>query len=441
MNILKGFITIPELANNLAGQTAIFGELSQYSRTFSRSQQQYVDTGLHPSIELEAFTSITDTGAAYTPSVGVRAHVLAVAAWIYDQHLAASIPSNTNKATFINTLGTTFPTMTGISINAIVNGNPLSHRMPDYVDWTYDDGGVDVQIKIWFSDASFRTQYDDYEILVVPPVSTINDLNNPTATVALLLVLKTASVVIDEIAALAGTDPYTTLRTQTVTWNDPVVSGATLPTGWTLIIYGAAGNDADAIKNAIREYISTHSALPNWSTLYPTLYADNEFTIIPMWGDVAVAPTVLDPTLYASAVRVGKLITVAAAMIPGTYAQSVVISSYLNAQLYIASAFFRSLQFMVVGNPNNVGATYNFDMLYPDYMDVPTTSADFARMSNNTQLFVVKLNAALDAARTLTSISSIPVGFTRSIRNNRVFLSFDFGGFTYLVLAAVSYLE
>ena len=112
----------------------------------------------------------------------------------------------------------------------------------------------------------------------------------------------------------------------------------------TLIIYGAAGNDADAIKNAIREYISTHSALPNWSTLYPTLYADNEFTIIPMWGDVAVAPTTLDPTLYASAIRVGKLITVAAAMIPGTYAQSVVISSYLNAQLYIASAFFRSLQ-------------------------------------------------------------------------------------------------
>lgn len=441
MNILKGFITIPELANNLAGQTATFGELSQYARTFSRTQQQYVDTILHPSIELETFTTVTDTGAAYTPSVGVRAHVLAVAAWIYAQYQLSAIPSNTNKATFINTLGSTFPTMTGIAINAIVNGNPATKRMPDYVNWTYADGGASVRIKIWFSDASFRTQYDDYEILVVPPASVINDLNNPSATVALLLVLKTAAVVIGEVAALAGTDPYTTLRTQTITWNDPVVSGATLPTNWTLIIYGAAGNDADAIKNAIREYISTHSALANWSTIYPTLYADNEFTIIPMWGDVAVPESGLDPTLYASAVRVGKMITVAAALIPGTYAQSVAISSYLNAQLYISSAFFRSLQFMVVGNPNNVGAAYNFDTQYPDYMDVPTTSADFARMSANTQLFVVKLNDALEKARTLTSISSIPVGYTRSIRNNRVYLAFDFGGFTYLVLAAVSYSE
>ncbi len=441
MNILKGFISIPELANNLVGQTAIFGELSTYSSTFSRNRQQYVDTVLHPAVELETFTTNTDTGSTFTPSVGVRAHVLAVAAWVYEQYKVSAVPSNTNKAAFIASLGIEFPVMTSIVINSIVNGNPITKRMPDSIDWYYNDGGTNTRIKIWFSDASFRTQYDDYEIIAIPPVAVINDLNNNSATVGLVLALKTPAMLIAEVNLAAGLDPYTIVRSQDVTWNSPTTPGATLQTSWTLIIYGAAGNDADIIKNAIREYISSHSLLTNWSTIYPSLYADNEFTIVPLWGDIASPATGLDPALYNSSIRVGKLLTVAATLIPAAYAQSVVISTYLNAQLYIASAFFRSLQFMVIGNPNNIGAAYSFRSQYPDYMDIPTTSADFARLSVNTQAFVIKLNDALEQARTLTAISAIPVGYTRTTRNNRVYLSFDFGGFTYLVLAAVSYSE
>lgn len=441
MNTLKGFISIPYLANNSLGQTAIFGELSTYSQTFSRIKQQFADPTSYPGIELVTFTTVTDTGSQFNPSVAVSGHILAVATWVYEQYQNSLIPSNASKAAFITALTTEFPLMTGVVINEILNGSPSTKRMPDYIYWHFNDGGVDNEIKIWFADSRFRTQYDDFEILVIPPVATLDTLNNPLTTVAQLVLQRTASVVIQAVNTLTNNEPYTILRTQNVVWNSPSSPGVTLPTDWTVVIYGAAGNDTDAIKSAIREYISTHSALTVWSTIYPSLYADNEFVIIPMWGDTSVPENGLDPGLYSASVRAGKLINVAAALIPSTYAQSVVISTFLSSHLYIASAFFRSLSFMAVGNPNNAGSAYSFDALYGDYMNIPTTSSDFARMVVTTQNFIIKLNDALEKAMTLTSISAVPVGYTRSIRNNKVYLTFDYNGYNYLVLAAISYSE
>jgi hypothetical protein len=48
------------------------------------------------------------------------------------------------------------------------------------------------------------------------------------------------------------------------------------------------------------------------------------------------------------------------------------------------------------------------------------------------------LNAALEKAMDLTLTSPVPPGYSRVVRSGRVFLSFDYDGFSYLVLAKIS---
>jgi hypothetical protein len=97
--------------------------------------------------------------------------------------------------------------------------------------------------------------------------------------------------------------------------------------------------------------------------------------------------------------------------------------------------------FMALGNPTNVAADYSFAAKYPDYMDVDSSSADFARMAQYTQDFTVALNAALERAKDLTFTSPIPVGYTRVVRSGKVYLAFTYDAFTYMVLAQISYDE
>ncbi len=440
MNTIKGFISIGAITDNAVGQTAIFGELSDLSRTYSRTKKEYVDAANYPNVRLDSFLTVNGAGSDYSPTTIVTGHILSVANWIYGQHQASTIPSNANKTVFINSLSTQFPDMTNIVINEILNGSPSTKRMPDFVEWHYDDSGVDTLIKIWFSDTRFRSQYvDDYEIFVVPPITPINQLNNTQATVNALLATVTNASIFNAVTTIQGSNPATAVSSYVLTWNDPGAGVGTLSTEWTIVSYGIGGQDTENIKNAIREYISANSVLTVWPDIYPSLYAENEFTIIPLWNDTAVPEAGLDVELYRGAVHSGSLASIATARIPPAYSQSVVISSFLNTNMAIASTAFRSLSVLAVGNPNNINGDFNFIDKYPDYLTAITSSPDWLRMSLNTRNFITQLNDALEKAITLTNISAVPVGYTRVIKNSKVYLSFIYQGFTYLVLSKNSY--
>ena len=439
MNTIKGFISNGTLANNSPGQTAIFGELSERARTYSRTKAEFVIPSLYPNVRLDTFHTRNAGNANYTPNNNVISHILQVASWINDQHVNSAIPSNASKAGFITSLEAQFPAMTQVGINEILNGSPSTKRMPDYVEWHYDDSGVDTLIKVWFSDSRFRSQYDEYNIYIVPPITPINQLNNATATVNSLLANVRHSDIFNAVRTIEGEFPSTDTVTYPIVWNDPGVGTGTINTEWTAVVYGIAGTDLDNIKNAIRQYITDNSALTTWSTIYPALYADNEFVIVPLWGEIAVPESGLDVELYRGSVRAGNLINIALAHIPGSYSQSVNIVSFLGANLAVSSAFFRSLSYLAVGNPNNVNADFNFNSKYGDYLTALTTSPDWLRMSVETRNFITKLNDALEKAITVTATSPVPVGYTRVTRNSRVFLTFTLLGFQYMVLVKDSY--
>lgn len=74
-----------------------------------------------------------------------RNHILEVCQWAYSQYDASAIPLNSNKTAFINALITQFPSMTTVSINEILNGSPSTKRLPDHINWSYNDGGTQTQ--------------------------------------------------------------------------------------------------------------------------------------------------------------------------------------------------------------------------------------------------------------------------------------------------------
>lgn len=441
MNILKGFVSLPALANNASGQTAYFGELSTYASTFSRTKSNFTKPDTCPGVEVIAFTTKNDTGAYITPSATVANHILTVAYWVYQQHQAGMIPSNASKAAFIADMVApgNNPDMTGVEINEIISGASPTLRMPDYVKWSFTSAGVVHDIKIWFSDTRFRSQYDEFEIVVVPPITPINGLNASTATVSLLLAAMTYGTMQQRINTAVNNIPPTVVTPYDVVWHDPGAPGSTRTTTWMAVVYGQAGNDSDNLKAAISQYIADNSALSVWDDIYPDLYAENEYIVLPLWGELGVPEAGLDVELYRGAARTDSASAIAAANLPSSYALSVDLPTYLSANLCMVSAFWRSIQLLIVGNPNNVDGDFNFVTKYPDYLAVNTGSPDFLRMTTATRNFVAALNAALQHALALTQVSPIPVGYSRVIRNNKVYLAFAYGGFNYLVLAKVSY--
>lgn len=471
MKIILGFASIQSLQSSVSGVTAQFGELSDYSRTFSTSRSEFFDPVSYPGVELDAFSTVTDSGSPITPSSATQSHILSVISWVLARHNDNSIPSNVSKASFLTMLAaasvTPYPDPShhitaggsGWEVNQIVNGTPSTSRMPDYVKWNFDDSGDEYQIQIWFIDESFKAQYPNYSIVLVPPMTDINMLDNPAATVSVALATFHPSDLATAIQAAIGTNPATTVTSVNVTYNDPTVSPPAVPgtinTTWVAIVHGQEGINSDNIKDAIRGYIAAHTTTRSggaprpWSTIYPGLYSENEFIIIPMWNDVAIPPSGLDPQVYSSAIKTGKLATVATELLPSSYAASTVLASFLQNNLELMSVIYSAMQALVVGNPNNAEGLYALTQVYADYTDIITTSGDFARMGVATQAFATKLADALDKASTLTIASTVPAGYTRVVRDDRVYLSFTMPSFTvgsltvpdmnYLVLSKGSY--
>ena len=163
--------------------------------------------------------------------------------------------------------------------------------------------------------------------------------------------------------------------------------------------------------------------------------------IIPFWDQLASVDNGYDASLYRSAISKAQLANIEAKQLPGSYNTVANFESYKNQNLITASTTYRALMFMSLGNPNNIQGKFNLLMLFPDYMDIPTNSPDFNRMSNDTQNFCLKLNEALHKCFEYSKSKPIPLGYSLATKSNREYLGFDFNGFKFFIMTRVGYLK
>ncbi|BDH16663.1 MAG: hypothetical protein [Bacteriophage sp.] len=440
MNNLKAFMSMPALANNAKDAVADFGEFSVYSQTFTRDLRNYA-VSAQPDVELCVLQCIDSDGLRATPSDSFIGTLLAFGEWIYQQYIAAAIPADRNKATFVSAIGEQFPAFTNITIGELLVDTVTAGRnMPDYVQFKLLDGATNYLITIWFADAAFRKQYDVYEIDIIPPVDDISVLTSNKAVVSAAILERDQEILLSRIQALRGTDPETAILPLKQTWHDPSDPTSTLTTVWTALIYGAQGYDVDVMKAAARDYLAAHSTYTAWNTIYPDLYSETEFVVFPMWNKLALRENALEIGIYSGMVNNNDMRNLAKTFIPMGYGSTVAdVSTYVDNMLNVGAVYYRALTVGILGNPNNKDQKRQITDIYPDYTALPTTNADFARMSLDTQGFVQALNTALDVARKFDPNDILETGYTRVVRKGMYFLSFTYGDYQYPILTKYTY--
>lgn len=442
---LKAFMAYGSMADNAKDEIAKLGELSVYSETYATDRLIFSGTTggeVQTTVNCSVFSSIDTNGQHKDVPVDYSAILVAMGAWVYTQATSGQFTNDADA--FSQQLTAEFGSVIHeVKVGAMVQQGTYwlpenltfhftqaSNTSPDYTSQS--------RVKVWFSDQAFRNQYDDYLIEIVPPLTPMDDFYKSMTNVDSELKARTIPELMDTVRQLADKAPYTVLRSIDFTWHDPNVEGNTLNTTWTFLIYGQAGNNIDAIKAQLVEYILTRSehTRDEWAAVFPDIFTSTEFIITPMWDQYAVPNKTLIEGVYSPTVNDTRARSVAKATAVGPgYTQD-----YLDTYLNYSTVPYKSLAFLAIGGADNRGDIHQFLEQWPDYMTVSTTSLDFDRMQPKTQQWLDLFYKLLKVAEEMTDTTDIPVGMTRLHRTNDngipvLYVSATFDNVQYLVVA------
>lgn len=436
MGILKGFITIGAMADNAPGQVSQFGELSDLAETYSKEKATYYRPAAN--MALRSFTAVDDSDVPTELPAGISTGVLDLAEHVIGLYNADDMIDFTTPAEFVTYLEGQFNNANYTNIASgdfEVNAGDSNKQFPEYLAWTMTSGSDVYQVRIWFSDVTFRAQYDDYSITVLPPVENVDDLNGSPAAVNNALAAYTKSMLVSDIETAKAATNETILKGHPLTWNDPGAGTSTLPTEWTVLIYGAAGDNNDAINQAIIDYLDNESSvdMSTWELIYPGLFSNTEFYLVPGWGNIAISEVSPTDGIYSPIGRLSDLLAEVVEYAPG-YDQT-----YVESNATVTVSVWKSAMIASIGNVNNAAGNIRLDQAYPDYIAVPTSSVDFARMAVATQQFAIFLTEILEIAETATPTTVLPQGYTRVTRDGKHYVVYRLGEVNFICLTKYSY--
>lgn len=439
MNDIKGFFKIPRLTNNNSDTIAKFGELSPVSETFSRDPRSFESTA-SPNVILRTFRAVNDAGDRLNLPVAVTDRILLLGQWLYNRYDASTIPNQIQSTLLVGDITNEFG-FTNVTVGPISAGTVASKRLPSWVRFVMVVSTISYQVKIWLEDSAFASQYEHHLIFAIPPTPQVDDLR--LDIFGLTQVLTSANAVssyVQRESQITQNYPKTALINYTLTWHDLTDPNRIMETTWVLVVYGNAGTDQEAIKEAIREYIASSSNQGQWDIIYPSLYSDNEFAIVPLWETLAVPETGGMQQLFSPTVTLGQMASVSRARLPVSYAPNTAQGNgHLNDNLRFLPTNYRQVGCLVLGNPNNATEISDIKDLFPDLTAIPSNVADYSRMEASTRTFLELLMDALNEAFTANINSTLPAQFTRAVRNNRIYVSFLHEGYQFMVLARISY--
>lgn len=435
MYVLKAFAVHSQLANNTIGVVAPIGELSTLSLTYARDKGQYRSNDA-PNVTLVTFTSAQDdTPIAVSPDM--TTHVMLVVKAMFDFVFARA-----GQAVFadelLNTLTPAFDTVAqDFQCGAITAGDTIS--APEWLSWTNNSiaglGGN--TLKVWFSDAAFAQQYDDFEIIVIPPTPSLNDFFKTPTEVALALAAQTPSATMERVQAAKGGYPETVVRAETFNYTDPFNPQHVIPATWHVLIYGAAGNNIDSVSDALVQNAldnSTHSR-NEWLTLVPDLFRRTEFIMVPMWDQYAIPNRVVEAGIYSPVANLKRAVALIKQVVGSVVNYP---DTHINDHVSIMAHPFKSLQILSVGSADNRNNWFELSQVFPDILAVSSTGLDFNRMSAATKTWLTALAEMLVVAETMSRYSSIPSSYTKITRGGILYIVKRYGNVNYLLAAKTS---
>lgn len=422
-----GFGTIFQFQNNIPGQESPIGELSSWSRTYSKEKGEYQDTSV-PGYGLVTF-SCKDT----VTEQDVQLEQVEVSEVIEVMRQLVLYASSAIPPIDPNDFRDSIQAQMYASIENLVFGelNSLgAATLPSWVSWTSKTGNKS-DFHIWLADAAFQDQYPNYFINVTPPLTPVVDLLGNWQTQVDKMQTRTLSVLLSEAQESKNQKPETYVRTLEVDYVNRNNVSQKYKVNFVLMVYGVAGDDLDSFKDAIIAFLVAQSGRPesDWQPVFPDLFKRTEFVFWPRWDLISIPNMSQRTGLYSTIVGLQESLDFVMTH------TDFYLQSWTQRNSYSMPINYKLLSMGVVNGENNASDMLDLKVLYPDYLPVDTTSPDFQRMQPNTREWVLFINKMAIAAETATNISQLPRGFRRIKRNDKLFVSGVYNKATYLMAA------
>ncbi len=431
MLTVKGFLSLAKLKDNGTGATAVFGEITNHCRTYAKDVKEYsVET--YAGLELLVF-SAKDNTAPGTIGIPHRDRLLEIGNYIFEQGLV--ITAQWRIQDFISTFETRFAGF----VSEITCG-PLSsdgtRRMPEWIKFRLTiAGSPELSVKLWLRNSAFESQYDEYDIVIVPPVDRIDDLLLAAGQVQNLLENRPMDRVMELVEEAKAKKPDTVTVAQTVKWHNPAQLNNFITLNWFAIVYGPKGNTTDLINTAITDYIASHSAesVDEWKIILPDLFRNTHFVIFPRWDKYAIPNRTSIAGIYSPILTGEESLLFAKSKLPQW------TLAHVTSALQITHHPYRSVGLIVVGGPDNRNNLFKLSDVVTDYIGVEAAHEDFNRQSELTKQWVTMMGNLLRAAENLTTSLDVPAGMRVVERDGLTFVSQKLDNIEYMVAARFNY--
>ena len=431
MFTVKGFISQSSLKDNASTATSMFGEITSFCRTFAKDIKEYSSLD-YSGLELLVFSAKSGTaGQVLTPLQ--RATLLEIGDYFFT--MGATITPSWRILDVVSAFETRFAG----KVSEVVCGNLLSdgfRRLPESITFRLTLTGLaDTAVKLWLSNGAFEAQYDEFEIVVIPPVDSLDSLFLPAGQVETLLASRPMDRTMELIETAKAKMPPTVTVGQPVRWYNPAEAGSFLTMNWFAIVYGPKGNTTDLINAAIVSYILGNSSEPelSWKVVLPDLFRNTHFVVLPRWDLYAIPNRTSIAGIYSPM----------AGMEEGLNFAKTKLTAFTSTHVNMATVFthhpYRSIGMVVVGGPDNRNNLFKISQVVGDYIGVESTHEDFNRQSELTKQWVTMMGNLLRAAENLTNALVVPSGMRVFARDGLTYVSQKLDNIEYMVAARLNY--
>ena len=429
-NSIKAFITMDGYVSNQGTTVSPFGELSTWSMTYAKEKKEYHDPSV-PGHKLFVYSAKDETtGVAYDLPQSLVNQTIAVVKRCLQFSTANVQPLSTVslRNDLIGHFNSPNVQVSTIELGPFVSNGPIA--VPQWISWVSVNHS-NAFCKIWLSDEAFSNQYDEFEIVVVPPIVPIDNLHQTYQNVLTQVNARTQQMLAEQVQTARGRYPETYLRFYDFDLVDQIDPTRKIKTTWAFLIYSRSGDNIDSIKDALAAYIAANSTRTQqeWLLLFPSIYKRTEFSVFPRWDQVSIPNLSNLSALYSSIADPNELISFT------TNAASYYPSNHTSSKLRFLPLDYKALSLCIVGGPTNVTGKEYIEDIVSDYIAVSSTSTDFARMQILTRNWINFIMELIIVAETATRNTTVPLHLRRIVRDDKVFISSIFENVHYLVAA------
>lgn len=403
MAFLKGFASVPLLSDNNTLAISPIGELSNLELTYSKDKKIF--SAVDMDTDTMIFSIRDDAGLPTSISDVVGNNIARVADFVVQR--ALDNPGAYVKNTLTGLISDEFSTdfVSVVLGDAVNKGNIF---VPRWIQFESANG--DHTIKIWFSREDFASQYDEYEIIVIPRIPNVAAYTTLFTVAELNTLISTADeqYMLNRVIEVTTGAPATAIQKYSFSWVSRLNPANTQEVPFTYVIYGN-GFDLSAIKEATIKTLlaSTGGVDTIWRQVFPSLFGDNLYVIVPHWDKNSIPNASPASAFYSPVFKDGDNLEY------GKLAYGTVNTSFLVTNARGVMSTYRGLVFTVYPDPDNVSGAIPFNDSYIDYFNVSSQSLDFSRLQPRTQDLIRVLDRLFVSAEALGPNSTLETGVSR----------------------------